>query len=55
MRERDLAIGLLLVFAVTGPQSPRAGHALVAIDGALYLIESGMGVYAPMEMLRPQP
>jgi hypothetical protein len=37
------------------PQSPRAGHALVAIDGALYLIESGMGAYAPVEMLRPRP
>jgi hypothetical protein len=37
------------------PQSPRAGHALVVIDGALYLIENGLGAYAPMEVLRPKP
>jgi hypothetical protein len=40
-----------------GPRPPtlRAGHALVAIDGALYLMESGLGAYAPVEILRPQP
>ena len=33
----------------------RAGHALVAVDGALYVIETGLGAYARVEMLRPQP
>jgi hypothetical protein len=37
------------------PAAIRAGHALVAIDGTLYVIESGIAAYAQVEMLRPQP
>jgi hypothetical protein len=39
------------------PSTPRAGHALVEIDGALYVLEGalGPGGGARMEMLRPQP
>lgn len=36
------------------PQAARSGHALVAIDGALYVIAGESGL-ATMEMLRPQP
>ncbi len=41
-----------------GPRlnNSRGGHALVAIDGTLYVIEGGMGPpYGRIEMLRPQP
>ena len=38
------------------PNAARAGHALVAVDGALYVIEGGMGpASGRMEMLRPEP
>jgi hypothetical protein len=41
-----------------GPRlnAPRAGHALVLIDGTLYVIEGALGpANERMEMLRPQP
>lgn len=41
-----------------GPRlnAARAGHALVEVDGTLYVIEGGMGLAnGRMEMLRPQP
>lgn len=40
-----------------GPRPPamRSGHALVVIDGTLYLIENGAAAYAQVEMLHPQP
>jgi hypothetical protein len=38
------------------PNAARAGHALVAVDGTLYVIEGGMGpASGRMEMLRPRP
>jgi len=39
------------------PSTPRAGHALVEIDGALYVLEGalGPGGGARMEVLRPPP
>jgi hypothetical protein len=33
----------------------RAGHALITMDGALYVLETGLGAYARVEMLKPQP
>jgi len=33
----------------------RSGHALVAVDDVLYVIETGLGAYARVEMLKPQP
>ncbi len=37
-------------------QTPRAGHALVTIDGWLYVLEGGMGLPAArIEAFRPQP
>ena len=49
------------VFAVDhwhfGPRPPamRAGHALVVVDGTLYLIENGLAAYAQVETLHPEP
>lgn len=38
------------------PRAPRVGHALVALDDTLYVIEGGLGpASGRMEMLRPQP
>ena len=33
----------------------RTGHALVAVDDVLYVIETGLGAFARVEMLKPQP
>jgi hypothetical protein len=33
----------------------RTGHALVAVDDVLYVIETGLGAYARVEMLKPEP
>ena len=33
----------------------RSGHALVAVDDVLYVIETGLGAFARVEMLKPQP